>query len=65
MSLELRSIKISKPAFRALETAGITTLIQLCNFSEQELLALHGVGPKAIQILGELLVKEGLTFKKD
>ena len=64
MSLELRSIKISKPAFRALETAGITTLIQLCNFSEQELLALHGVGPKAVSLLRDLLVKGGLSYKR-
>ena len=61
---ELKTIRIGEPAQRALEAVGIDTFIQLCDHSEKEILALHGVGPKAVRILKELLVKEGLSFKK-
>lgn len=42
---------IGKPALRALSAAGIKTLKQVSRLSNKELLALHGVGPKAIDIL--------------
>lgn len=61
---ELKAIKISAPAQRALEATGIKTFIQLCDYTEKELYALHGMGPKAIRMLRELLEKEGLSFKK-
>jgi hypothetical protein len=61
---ELKTIKIGEPAQRALEIVGINTLTQLCDYSQKEILALHGVGPKAVRILKEILVKEGLSFKK-
>lgn len=61
---KLKSIKIGEPAQRALKAAGIDTLIKLCNYSEKEILALHGIGPKAICILKEVLAKEGMSFKK-
>ena len=61
---ELKDIKIGQPAHRALQANGINTLKQICSFSEKELLALHGIGPKAISILKEALQKEGLLFKK-
>lgn len=61
---ELKTIRIGEPAQRALEAMGIDTFIQLCDYSQKELLALHGVGPKAVRILYEMLVKEGLSFKK-
>ena len=56
-------IKIGAPALRALEEVGIHTLLQLCEYSEKEILDLHGVGPKAVRVLKELLDKEGLSFK--
>ncbi len=36
---------LSAPAGRALENAGITSLLQLSKYSEAELLKLHGFGP--------------------
>ena len=60
---ELKMIKIGAPALRALEEVGIHTLLQLCEYSEKEILDLHGVGPKAVRVLKELLDKEGLSFK--
>jgi hypothetical protein len=51
---------IGRPATQALASAGITTLAQVAALSEAELLAMHGVGPKAVRLLthavrGELL----------
>ena len=55
---------IGRPATRALAQADITTLAQVATNTEAELLDLHGVGPKAIRILGEALAAEGLGFRK-
>lgn len=60
---ELKTIRICAPAQRALEEAGINTLMNLCEYTEADLLALHGVGPKAVGILKEMLKKEGLELK--
>lgn len=54
---------IGKPASRALAAKGITSLEGLENWRRAELLALHGVGPKAIGILEGLLPEHGLSFK--
>ncbi|MEU4616831.1 hypothetical protein [Streptomyces umbrinus] len=43
---------IGNPATRALANVGITTLAQVAEMSEAELLAMHGVGPKAVRLLG-------------
>lgn len=50
---------IGRPATRALLAAGITTLDDVAERSETELLALHGVGPKAVRILSEALAEQG------
>jgi hypothetical protein len=50
---------ISRPALRALASAGFTELSQLSRISEAELLKLHGMGPKAIAILREALSAMG------
>ncbi len=54
---------ISAPAKRALENAQIRTLEDLSKFSENELLALHGIGKSSIPKFKEFLKSEGLTFK--
>lgn len=53
---------IGNPARSALAEEGITRLGQLTKFSEKELLKLHGVGPKAVRLLGEALAMRGLSF---
>jgi len=53
---------IGKPALRALGSANIVRLDQLTSISQEELLKLHGVGPKAIRILSETLAEMGLDF---
>lgn len=54
---------IGRPANAALVNLGITTLEQVAASSERELLAIHGVGPKAVRILGEALAERGLRFR--
>jgi hypothetical protein len=44
---------IGTPATRALVERGITCLADLEGVAENELAAWHGVGPKAVRILGE------------
>ncbi|GAA1234579.1 hypothetical protein GCM10009676_17880 [Prauserella halophila] len=55
---------IGKPATGALLGAGITTLAQVATRTEQELLALHGVGPKAVRILREVLAEQGRSLRE-
>jgi hypothetical protein len=53
---------IGRPANAALVDAGITTLEQLAERTEREVLALHGVGPKAVRILAAELAGRNLSF---
>jgi hypothetical protein len=55
--------KIGSPAYLALKHEGIS-LTDLPKYSEKKLLSIHGVGPKAVGILREFLVKNGLSFKE-
>jgi hypothetical protein len=54
---------IGRPATSALTLQGITTLAQVAERTEAELLALHGVGPKAIRILREALAAAGQELR--
>jgi len=56
--------KIGAPATRALEAAGYTNLKQLTKLTEAELAQLHGMGPKALNILRESMKADGLSFKQ-
>lgn len=53
--------KISGPAIAALASIGVTRRSQLANYTEQDLLALHGFGPKGIRLLREA----GVQLKED
>ncbi|AYF73031.1 DNA-binding protein [Nocardia yunnanensis] len=53
---------IGAPATRALTAAGYTSVEQLAGAREHDLLALHGMGPKAIRVLREALTAQGLDF---
>ncbi len=46
---------IGRPATSALLSASITSLKQVADLTDKELLALHGVGPKAVRILREYI----------
>ena len=55
-------VGLGRPAARALHAAGYARLDQFVAISEAELLALHGVGPKAITVLRSALRADGLSF---
>ncbi|MCE7000745.1 hypothetical protein LZG04_38910 [Saccharothrix sp. S26] len=50
---------IGRPATHALAAAGVTTMAQVAELTDAELLALHGVGPKAVRVLREALAERG------
>ena len=49
----------------ALVSAGITDVDAVARHSQAELLALHGVGPKAVRILTEALAVSGQSLRRD
>ncbi|MRG60325.1 hypothetical protein GE115_10670 [Agromyces sp. CFH 90414] len=53
---------IGRPANSALLAAGLTSLAAVAAMGRRELLAMHGVGPKAIRILEEAIAERGLEF---
>lgn len=55
---------LSQPALRALATVGIRRLEDFVRFTADELLALHGLGPRAILVLQSELQARGLSFRK-
>ena len=57
--------RIGAPATGAVAAAGITSYDQLATWTERDLLALHGVGPKAVRILSEALDQRGSSFAPD
>ena len=54
---------VSQPAIRALASAGYTEVDQLAGASEKHLATLHGMGPKALRIIGETLRAQGKSLK--
>jgi len=53
---------IGKVARRELALHGFTDLQSLSAATRAELLAIHGVGPKALRILEQVLDEQGLAF---
>lgn len=53
---------IGRPAAQALSAAGVQTLEALTQWTEGEVAALHGVGPKAVSLLRTALTSHGLGF---
>jgi predicted flap endonuclease-1-like 5' DNA nuclease len=53
---------VGGPAARALEAQGVRTLDDVARWTRKELLALHGVGPKAVRILEEALEAQGMAL---
>jgi hypothetical protein len=54
--------KLAAPARRALVQAGYTTLEQVAEHNEAELLQLHGMGPKAMDQLRRALADNSWSF---
>ncbi len=53
---------LSRPARDAFAVVGITSLEDVARWTEADLLALHGVGPKTIRQLRPALAEKGLSF---
>lgn len=56
---------VGKTAARQLKSVGIDSLSKVSGHTERELLAIHGVGPKAIRILAAALAERGLSFRSN
>ena len=56
---------LGAPARRALENQNIKSLKQLSQYTEKQILKLHGMGKTTIPKLKDALKAEGLTFKAD
>lgn len=56
---------VSCPAQRALASVGVTRLDEVTRFSESQLLALHGMGPKAIDAMKAALHEQGKSLAPD
>lgn len=54
---------MGKVAPRELAVNGIHSLEQTTEYTEKELLAIHGVGPRAVRIIKEVLAKKNLSLK--
>jgi len=55
---------LSRPALRALAGAGITRTSHFKKITEAELKQLHGMGPKAIEVIRQAMADEGLEFRR-
>ena len=55
-------VKLSRPAQRAMDNAGITTLKQLSKLTEKEISQLHGIGPNAVQQIKKALAENNLAL---
>ena len=55
---------VARPALRALDRIGVSRLDQLTGFTEQQIGALHGMGPKALTALRAALRARGRSFRK-
>ncbi len=54
--------KLSAPARRALQNAGLIEPGLVAAKTEKEILSLHGIGPSAIPVLKKELAERGLKF---
>ncbi|MGO3048636.1 DNA-binding protein [Staphylococcus casei] len=57
--------KIGMPATHALKELGVTNLEEVASYERTTLLDIHGIGPKAIEILEQALKDVDLSFKND
>jgi hypothetical protein len=53
---------LAAPALRALAQAGFTRIEQFTTLTEAEISQMHGMGPKAIDLIRIALDAKGLTF---
>ena len=54
---------MSGPALRALAHAGVRSMSDLARWTEKDLLALHGMGPKGVRVLKAALAEQGRRLR--
>lgn len=57
------TLKLSRPAQRALAAAGIVTFADLALWTRKGVADLHGIGPKSFVELDPAMAARGLGFK--
>jgi predicted flap endonuclease-1-like 5' DNA nuclease len=57
------TVKLSRPAQRALATAGIVTYADLSKWTRRDLANLHGIGPKTFMFLEPAMNERGVAFR--
>jgi hypothetical protein len=62
MNIDILLQKLAKPAQRAIQNEGLTTIEQLSKYSEKEFSELHGIGKSAINIIKRTMDENGITF---
>ncbi len=62
--IKITTIKLSQPAIRALHGEGIENLEQLNQYTEKDLLSLHGFGKNGLEILKVVMAEQGIFLKK-
>jgi len=55
---------LSSPARNALVREGIDSLQELANYTEKDILKIHGIGPASIPSMRSSLEEVGLSFKE-
>ena len=54
---------LSGPALRALAVAGVRSMTDLARWTERDLAALHGMGPKGVRMLRDALEASGARLR--
>lgn len=54
---------VASPARRALAAAGVLSVADLARFTEDEVLSWHGVGPRGVVALKELMAERRVSFR--
>jgi|YelNatPaOPRAMG01_1025707.scaffolds.fasta_scaffold07045_3 DNA-directed RNA polymerase subunit alpha len=62
LDLSLEDLDLPSRAFNALRKEGITTLRELCKYSEKQLLELRNLGKKSLNQLKEILAEMGFSL---
>jgi hypothetical protein len=63
-NFELLLNKLAKPAVRAIQNAGLTSLNDIASFSEKDFSNLHGIGKNVMSIVQQVLSENCLNFKR-
>jgi 2-phosphoglycerate kinase len=64
MTIDILLQKLAKPAQRAIQNEGITSMEQLSQYSEKEMSRLHGIGKNAMDNIKKTMSENGLSFSR-